>query len=101
MKQKSSLQLAVGHLNASVGSVLTPEQLAAALRSGSAHNSTTSPAAAALISSLFAELSPDLILQCAAEAAADIHHVNHLYREALADALPPVRVWEASVEHFI
>ena len=34
MRHQSNLELAVRHLNASVGRVLTPEQLATALRAG-------------------------------------------------------------------
>ncbi|WP_374013073.1 hypothetical protein [Pseudoxanthomonas koreensis] len=101
MGQQSGLELAVAHLNASVGPVLTTGQLAAALRAGSTRNLPVPPAAAALISSLFAELPPDLILRCTVDAAADVRRVNGLYLEALADALPPVRAWEASVEHFL
>lgn len=101
MRQQSGLELAVGHLNASVGPVLTTGQLASALRAGSTRHLSAPPIAAALIRSLFAELPPGLILRCTVEAAADVRRVNELYREALADALPPVRAWETSVEHFL
>lgn len=101
MQHQSNLALAVGHLNASVGRVLTSEQLASALRAGSSRNVSPSPAVAALIRSLFIELAPELILRCAAEADADVQHVNQLYRETLADALPRARAWENSVEHFL
>ena len=101
MRQQAGLELAVRHLNASVGPVLTARQLAAALHAGSTRNLPMSPAAAALVGSLFAELPPDLILRCTTEAAADVRRVNALYREALADAFPPVQAWEASVEHFL
>ncbi|PPU86933.1 hypothetical protein XpopCFBP1817_18725 [Xanthomonas populi] len=101
MRHQSNLELAVGHLNASVGRVLTPEQLATALRAGSSRTVSSSPTAAALVSSLFVELAPELIFRCAAEADADVHRVNQLYRETLADALPRARAWENSVEHFL
>ncbi|MFT4179701.1 MAG: hypothetical protein QM612_09615 [Thermomonas sp.] len=101
MRQQSGLELAVRHLNASVGPVLTTGQLASALRAGTTRDLPVSPTAAALISSLFAELPPDLILRCTVEAAADVHCVDALYRESLADALAPVRAWETSVEHLL
>lgn len=101
MRQQSNLELAVGHLNASLGRVLTVEQLASALRAGSVRRTSPSPAAAALISSLFTELAPNLILRCAAEAGADVEQVNQLYEEALADALPRAPAWETSVGHFL
>lgn len=97
----SNLELAVIHLNASVGPVLKVDQLASALRAGSTHHVVHDATAAALISSLFNELSPDLILQGAAEAGADVHRVHQLYREALADNLPPVPAWEKAVEPFL
>lgn len=98
--QTSHLDLAVTHLNASIGPALNAEQLAAALRSGSCKGASTSTAAAA-ISSLFVELTPNIILQCAAEAGADLHQVNALYLESLADFMPPSSEWEASVEHLL
>ena len=101
MRQQSSLELAIGHLNAPIGPVLNALQLASALRAGSTRHLSASPTAAALIGSLFAELSPDLILRCTAEAAADVLHANRLYHESLADAFPRVPAWEASVEHLL
>lgn len=98
--QSSHLDLAVTHLNASLGPVLNAEQLAVALRSGSCKDATTSTAAAA-ISSLFVELSPTTILQCAVDAGADLHKVNALYLESLAGFMPPSPAWEASVEHLL
>lgn len=101
MKQKSGLELAVGHLNASVGPVLTTRQLAFALCAGSTSHLPAPSIVAALIHSMFAELPAEVILRCAVESAADIHRVDNLYREALADAFPPVPVWETSVEHLL
>lgn len=94
-----NLDLAVQHLNASVGAVLTREQLAQALQEGSVGRIDSK--AGALISSLFAEIDPALILRCAREAEADLLHVEHLYRESLADAMPSVPQWEQSVAHLL
>ena len=101
MKSQSALQLAVKHLNASVGQVLSPEQLASALRAGTVRGMTAAAPAAALVSSVFTELSPELILRCAEEAHTDVLRVNQLYRESLADKLPRAETWEHSVGHFL
>jgi hypothetical protein len=54
--------MAVTHMNAPVGSVLTIEQLAKAFRTGSVDAITDSPTAAALVSYLFVELDAKLIV---------------------------------------
>jgi hypothetical protein len=81
--------------------MLSVNELVAALRAGSVMGTEVSTISAALIHSLFAELDPALILQCAIEANTDIAKVDQLYREALSDALPRVKEWEQSVEHFL
>ena len=101
MGRQSSLELAAGHLNASVGPALTAGQLACVLRAGSTRSLPIQSTAAALTRSLFTELPPELILQCTVEAGADLRRVNALYREALADALPPARAWETAVAHLL
>lgn len=94
-----SLAVAVQHLNASVGPVLTAEQLAGAMRAGSVQAlEGKSPTAAALISSLFVELTPSLILACAAEAQAEVSRVQSLYEESLNEGMPPVARWQDVVE---
>jgi hypothetical protein len=95
-----ALNVAVGQLNASVGNVVSADQLASALRAGSVHH-LSSTLVGALINSIFAELPPDLILRSAAEAGADVHAVDRLYRATLADALPPSPRWERAVEPFL
>lgn len=99
MQRQSNLMLAIGHLNAPVAAGILVDQLAIALRSGSTQSAP--PPAAALIHSLFNELSPNLILQCAAEAGAHVRYVNQLYREALADDFPPAPLWESAVRPFL
>jgi hypothetical protein len=101
MNAQHWLNLAVTHLNAPVGEVLTTEQLALALRQGSVASLSKYPEAVALISSLFGELPPQLILHAAAEAHADLLHVERLYEESLAAAMPRVTRWEHAVEHML
>jgi hypothetical protein len=101
MNSQHWLDLAITHLNVPVGQVLTADQLALALREGSVAPLSKDPHAAALVSSLFAELSPQLILHAAAEARADLSHVEQLYRESLAASMPRVVRWEHAVEHML
>jgi len=95
----SSLRLAVTHLNAPVGEVLTIEELAHALRSGSV--SGLSKRSAALVSYMFVELEPSLIAGCATEIGSNLRHVNLLYEESIETRAPRVPRWEQAVEHLL
>jgi hypothetical protein len=101
LQKQESLGLAVAHLNASVGSVLTVEQLAKALRAGTTDVIADAPTAAALVSYLFTELEPKLIVLCAREADSDVRHADMLYREGLAQAMPRVPAWENSIRYLV
>lgn len=101
MDSQHWLNLAVTHLNVPVGNILTSEQLALALRQGTVTSLSNSPEAAALVSGLFIELSPQQILHAAAEAKADLAHVEQLYQESLAAFMPRVATWEQAVEHML
>jgi hypothetical protein len=87
--------MAVGHLNASTGPVLSPLQLAAALRAGSLEALSDEPLAAASVSYFFVETDLQMILQCVQEAGADLEHANNLYEATLRDSMPRVPHWEA------
>lgn len=95
----SGLQIAVTHLNIPVGPVLTAEDLAQALRSGSVAG--LDKRAAAILSHLFVELDPGLIARCAYEADSDLRRANELYKESLQAHLPRVPQWEKAVEEFV
>ena len=92
------LDLAVTHLNASVGPVLSSTQLAAALRAGRIDTLSESPYAAAAASYLFVEIEPRVIALCALEAGTDLDHANALYESLLRDAMPRVTAWEDYVK---
>lgn len=100
-QHSGSLGLAVTHLNASTGPVLTTEQLAASLRAGSAAALAASPAASALVRYLFVEVEPRLIAACARQAGAGLQLANQLYEENLRHAMPRVRAWEQAVAHLL
>ena len=93
------LMVAVTHLNAPVGAIVTVEHLVQALRAGTVQG-LDSPAAAVL-SYLFLELEPALIARCVREAGSDLRRANELYRETLADKLPRNPRWEEAIAHLI
>ncbi|MFZ6747272.1 hypothetical protein ACO0LC_29020 [Undibacterium sp. JH2W] len=94
----SSLSMATTHLNASVGEVLSPSQLAAALQAATLDALAGSPKAAAAASYLFVEVNPRMIALCAHEAGTDIDHANMLYLDLLQRSMPRVIAWEIAVE---
>lgn len=93
------LELAVTHLNAPVGPVVTVEHLAQALRAGSVAG--LDKRTAAIVSHLFVELDPGLIARCAYEAGSDLRRANELYKESLTDHLPRVPDWENAIAHLV
>lgn len=91
--------LAVTHLNAPVGVVVTVEHLVQALRAGSVAG--LDPRTAAVVSYLFVDLEPALIARCVREAGSDLRRANELYQETLADHLPRNLCWEEAVAHLM
>lgn len=100
-EKTNHLGLAVTHMNASVGATLSTSQLAAVLRTGSASAIHDSPTAAALVSYLFVELDPRLIVMCAYEAGTDAAQANKVYLESLLHHMPRVEAWEKSIEYLL
>jgi hypothetical protein len=93
----SGLDLAVAHLNAPVGPVLTREDLMSALRAGRLV-AIKHPEAAALATYLFVELDPSLIVRCMRETGSDLRRANDLYEDTLRAKAPRSLSWEHSVE---
>ena len=98
---KTGLMVAVGHMNASVGPLLTPEQMEAALHAGTVDGISEKPIVGALILSIFVECSPALILRCAMETHASLKSVARLYRESLERGGFPSLAWERSTGHLL
>lgn len=96
----SPVEVAVTHLNASIGRVLSAEQLSAALKAGSL-SAIDDPTASAAAAYLFVETSPSLIAACARAAGADLAHAHMLYRETLEQHMARVPAWEQSLEHLL
>lgn len=97
----TGLALAVAHLNAALGPVLTAVQLAQAMRAGTVRHLSDNPVGAALVESLFVELSPELIVRCANDAGANLVQVERLYQESLEHAMPPAHAWEKARAHLL
>ena len=96
----SGLDMAVTHLNAPVGPVLTREELISALRLGRLAP-IQRPEACALVTYLFAELEPSLIVRCVREAGSDLRRAHDLYEDTLRAKAPRSLNWERSVEHLL
>ncbi len=92
------LELAAGHLNAPVGPLVKPADLALALRTGSL--AAAGEQAGPLLASLFVESSPQTLLACVREAGASLQSAQRLYEETLAAGAPAVAQWEEVVRNF-
>ena len=103
---KKALDLAVTHLNAPVGPIVSRGNLQDALRAGNL-SVVRDPQAVAILSYLFVELEPPLIVRCANEAAADqkkpmaIKKANELYEDTVRRRVPRSIEWERSVMHLL
>lgn len=97
----SNLDMAVTHLNASNGIVLSSSQLAAALRAASIDILSGEPSAAAAASYLFVEVDPRMIALCAYEAGTDVNSAHRLYESLVDRSMPRVPAWEESVGVFL
>lgn len=95
-----ALDMVVTHLNASVGSVLTRDELSSALRAGRLAAIHRQPAAS-LVCYLFAELDPALIARCVGEAQSSLQSAYELYQDTLLAKAPRSLSWERSVGHLL
>ena len=89
------------HLNAPYGEIVSAEDVIASLRSGCF--AAASDEANGILEALFTEVSPDLILQCAAQVDAPLERVAHLYKMALELGVMRSPAWEdatSSVSRF-
>jgi hypothetical protein len=93
------LMLAVTHLNASVGVVVTLEHLTRALCAGSVEG--LDARTAAVVSCLFVELEPALIARCVLEARSNLARANEFHKETLTGNLPRNPRWEQAIAHLI
>ena len=88
----SAASLIATHMNAPYGKLVSAEDVAASLKSGSLAASTQE--ANGILEALFTEVSPDLILKCADQIHAPLGMVNRLYRVTLDRGLMHSQAWE-------
>jgi ribosome-binding ATPase YchF (GTP1/OBG family) len=104
--KKKGLDLAVTHLNAPVGLVVSRENLQEVLRAGKL-SVVSDQKAVAVLSYLFVELDPQLIVRCANEATEErsrrmaIKKANELYEDTVRRRVPRSIEWERSVMHLL
>jgi len=91
----SHLEMIAGHLNAPYGFVLSPADLALALRSGSL-GSIGSDLSRALLMSLFVECQPQSILLAAFQVGGTWITVRSLYEETVANGMQRAKTWESA-----
>lgn len=89
-------ELITSHLNAPYGAVVDVSDLVVSLCAG--RLAAGSPQANAVLSYLFIEIEPRLIITCALEVGASWASVHALYGDTLAHAAPQSRQWESSVK---
>ncbi len=87
--------MVVAHLNAPYGPVVCADDLAGSLAHGEIR--AASAQAAAILSYLFIEVEPRLVMRCAMEAGATLPIANQLYSDTLKSGVPRSALWESSV----
>ncbi len=87
------------HLNAPFGPILMQSDVLDSLTNGCLSGKTEM--ANAILGSLFAEIDPRLIAECALEAGTTIKQAHLLYLDTLTQSFPPCPQWEAAVEHLV
>ena len=96
---RAALELAVTHLNAPYGDIVSVQDLAAALVNGTVNGvATRVPSAASVLGRLVVEVSPALIGRCMVAAGATFASVRALYKESCSQC-GRVPAWERAVEH--
>ena len=96
MQNLFSCALIATHLNAPYGLIVTPEDIKRALASGTV-TSISDTTGQALVSRLFQEHTPALILRAGREAHAGMPALFSLYKESLAWGSAPIPAWEAMI----
>lgn len=87
--------MTVSHLNAPYGPIVTDKDLTESLLSGIIVGN--SPTARAIISQLFIEVAPSLVMRCVKEVDASVERAQMLYEKALESGVVRNPAWEQSV----
>lgn len=92
----SAAALVATHLNAPYGPVVTEGDVVASMRRGDLLGLTEE--VKAVMSGLFCELDPQLIVRCAVEAGVPIERVNRLYLDTVRFGAFRCPAWEQAVQ---
>lgn len=90
------ISMAVAHLNAPYGEIVSPGDLIESLSQGELR--AASPKAAAILSYLFVEVEPRLVMRCAMESGSSLPMANQLYSDTIKGGAPRSALWESSVK---
>ena len=90
------ISMAVTHLNAPYGAIVSPGDLIESLSQGELR--AASPKAAAILSYLFVEVEPRLVMQCAMESGSSRPLANQLYSDTIKGGAPRSALWESSIK---
>lgn len=91
----SVAQLIATHMNAPYGRVVSAEDIVASLHAG--HLCASTKAGNEILSALFVEVEPRLIMRCAAQEQVPASTVQKLYEDTIRVGLMPVPAWEEAV----
>lgn len=94
--QQHGISMAVTHLNAPYGAIVCANNLIESLSQGELR--AASPKAAAILSYLFVEVEPRLVMQCAMESGSSLPMVNQLYSDTIRGGAPRSAPWESSIK---
>lgn len=94
-QQQHGISMAVTHLNAPYGAIVCATDLIESLIQGELR--AASPKAAAILSYLFVEVEPRLVMQCAMESGSSLPIVNQLYLDTIKGGAPRSALWESSI----
>lgn len=92
----SAASMIATHLNVPYGRMVSAYDVASSLTSGRLSASTKE--ANAILSALFIETAPRLILRCAREEGASLESMNQLYQETLAQGEMRSPEWESALQ---
>ena len=90
------IAMAVTHLNAPYGAIVSPSDLIESLSQGGLR--AASPKAAAILSYLFIEVEPQLVMRCAMESGSSLLKANQLYSDTIKGGAPRSALWESSIK---
>lgn len=86
-------------MNAPYGPIVTTGDLADSLSHGELR--AASIKAAAILSYLFIEVEPRLVMQCAMESGSSLPLANQLYAATIKGGAPRSTLWESSIKDLL